>query len=142
MGQGDFGVEGKPGAHYSMVKDTCVACHMGGDAANHTNEPQLATCVTCHADAKDFNINGYLDTFEKDFKALEEGLLAKGLITKNADGTFSNVTKNADGSAVVLDAPQAQALFFYHLIEEDGSEGIHNPTYFKALMAASLEALK
>jgi hypothetical protein len=28
MGLGDFGVEGKPGAHYSMVENTCVGCHM------------------------------------------------------------------------------------------------------------------
>jgi hypothetical protein len=33
-------------------------------------------------------------------------------------------------------------LFFYNLVHEDGSEGIHNPTYFKALVAAALEALK
>jgi hypothetical protein len=142
MGQGDFGVEGKPGAHYSMVKDTCVACHMGGESSNHTNVPQLATCVTCHADAKDFNINGYLEAFEKDMKTLEEALLAKGLLAKDDKGVISNVVKNADDSAVVLDAPQAQALYFYHLVEEDGSEGIHNPTYFKTMMKAALEALK
>lgn len=141
MGAGDFGVEGKPGAHYSMVENTCVACHMGESDA-HGFEPQLATCVACHADAEDFNVNGYLDKFEEDFKTLEAKLVEKGLLTANADGTFTNVTKNADDSPVVLDAPQAQALFFYHLVEEDGSEGIHNPTYFKALMEMALAALE
>jgi hypothetical protein len=134
MGAGDFGVTGKPGAHYSMVKDTCVGCHMG-EGANHTNEPQIATCTKCHADAEDFNINGYLDAFETDYAALEEALLAQGLLSKGEDGTIATVPGT-------YDAGPAKALFFYNLVHEDGSEGIHNPTYFKALMAAALEAIQ
>jgi hypothetical protein len=84
----------------------------------------------CHADAEDFNVNGYLTDFEEDYKTLEAALLAKGLI--NEDG--ATVAKNADGSPVILEAGPAQALFFYNLVHEDGSEGIHNPNYFNALM--------
>jgi hypothetical protein len=141
MGGGDFGVEGKPGAHYSMVENTCAGCHMG-ESNDHTFAPQLSTCVKCHADAKDFNVNDYLTKFEEDYKALEAKLLEKGLISQNADGTFATVTKNADGSPVILDPGPAQALFFYNVVHEDGSEGIHNPTYFKALMEHAMEMLK
>jgi hypothetical protein len=140
LGAGDFGVEGKPGAHYSMVENTCVGCHMGESDA-HGFEPQLTVCQTCHADAENFDINSYLTTFEEDYKALEAKLLEKGLISQNADGTYATVTKNADGSPVLLDPGPAQALFFYNLVHEDGSEGIHNPNYFKALMENALAAL-
>jgi hypothetical protein len=136
MGAGDFGVEGKPGAHYSMVENTCVGCHMGESSA-HGFEPQLAVCQACHADVTDFNVNDYLTTFEEDYKKLEDALKAQGYI----DDAGATVTKNADGSPVILDKGPAEALFFYNLVHEDGSEGIHNPTYFKALMKNALEAL-
>jgi hypothetical protein len=131
MGSSGFGVEGKPGAHYSMVKDTCVACHMGGDAANHTNEPQLATCVACHADAKDLNINGTQEAIAKSMEELKAALTAKNLLDKDGNpvpGTYDEKT--------------ASALWNYETILEDGSGGLHNPTYAKALIEAALAALK
>jgi hypothetical protein len=135
-GAGDFGVEGKPGAHYSMVENTCVSCHMG-EGQVHTFEPQLTTCQACHADVEDFNVNDYLTEFEEDYAKLEAALIAQGLI----DEEHNTIWKNADGTPIVVEAGPAQALFFYNLVHEDGSEGIHNPNYFKALMKMSLEAL-
>ena len=132
-----LGVEGKPAAHYTNVEDTCVGCHMG-EAANHRFLPQVATCASCHTDAEDFDINGSVTAFEAKVEELKAALVAKGLM--NEDG--SNVLTDAAGNPVQLDAPQAAALFVYHLIEEDGSDSIHNPVYFNALVDASLEALK
>jgi hypothetical protein len=134
MGLGDFGVEGKPGAHYSMVENTCVGCHMGESDA-HGFEPQLTACVACHADAENFDINGYLTKFEEDLKTLEAGLVAKGVLAPAEDGTMATVPGT-------YDAALSQALFFYNTVHEDGSEGIHNPTYFKALMENALAAVK
>ncbi len=134
-----LGVEGKESTHYSKVEDTCVGCHMGGgETANHRFLPQVATCVECHADAESFDIDGSVTAFEAKVEELKAALVAKGLM--NDDGT--NVLKDAAGNPVQLDPPQAAALFVYHLIEEDGSESIHNPTYFNDLVDASLEALK
>ena len=110
---------------------------MGADA-NHRFEPQVAACVACHADAESIDINGAVTAFEEKVVALKAALVAKGLM--NEDGT--NVLKNADGTPVQLDPPQAAALFTYHLIEEDGSNSVHNPNYFNALVDASLEVLK
>jgi hypothetical protein len=138
---GPLGVEGKPASHYTMVKDTCVGCHMG-DGRNHRMAPQLSTCVACHADATDYNVNGAVTAFEEKVAQLHDALIAKGLMTENADGTVSNVLKDAAGNPVQLDPPQAAALFTYHLIEEDASKGVHNPNYFNALVDAALEALK
>ena len=141
MGLGDFGVTGEPSAHYNKVENTCAGCHMG-EAGDHTFAPQLSSCQSCHEGVEDFNVNGYLTEFEEKYAELEAALLAKGLIKANEDGTFSTVAKNADGSPVLLDAGPAQALFFYNLVHEDGSEGIHNPVYFTALMENALAALK
>ena len=141
IGAGDFGVEGKPGSHYTKVEDTCVGCHMG-EGDSHSFTPQLAACQSCHDGAEDFNVNDYLTGFDAKYAELEAALLAKGLIADNGDGTFSTVTKNADGSPVLLDPGPAQALFFYNLVHEDGSHGIHNPAYFDALMENALAALQ
>lgn len=134
MGLGDFGVEGKPGAHYTMVENTCVGCHMG-DGKVHTFEPQLAKCQTCHADAENFDVNGFLTKFEEKYAELEAALLAKGMIAKADDGTISTVPGT-------YEAGPAQALFIYNLVHEDGSEGIHNPNYYMALLEHALEMLK
>jgi hypothetical protein len=132
-----LGVDGKPGAHYAMVENTCVGCHMG-EGKNHRFLPEVAACVACHADATSTDINGAVTAFEEKVVQLHDALVAKGLL--NDDGT--NVLKNADGSPVQLDPPLAAALFTYHLIEEDGSNSVHNPNYFNALVDASLEVLK
>jgi hypothetical protein len=129
-----LGVEGKPGAHYSMVENTCVGCHLG-DGKNHTFEPQLSTCVKCHADAENFDINGYQTAFEEKVKELEAALLAKGLLSANADGSYSSVPGT-------YDATTAGPLFAYGYIEEDASMGIHNPSYFTALVDAAIAAVK
>ncbi|MBM3144224.1 MAG: hypothetical protein FJ010_04480 [Chloroflexi bacterium] len=134
VGAGDFGVVGEPGAHYAMVQDTCVGCHMSGETANHSNDPQLTTCQACHADAESFDVNGYLTAFEEKYAELEAALVDKGMLTVNEDGTTSGV------EGTYATGP-AQALFFYNLVHEDGSEGIHNPAYFTALLENALAAL-
>jgi len=106
-----------------------------GDGASHSFEPQLATCQGCHEGVEDFNVNGFLTGFEEKYAELEAALLAKGMLSKAADGTISTVPGTYE------EGP-AQALFFYNLVHEDGSEGIHNPVYFTALMDNALAALK
>jgi hypothetical protein len=108
-----------------------------GEGRNHRFLPDVATCVTCHADAESTDINGAVTAFEEKVAQLHDALVTAGLM--NEDG--SNVLRNADDSPVQLDPPQAAALFVYHLIEEDGSNSVHNPTYFNALVDAALEAL-
>jgi hypothetical protein len=119
-----------------MVENTCVGCHMG-EADNHGFTPQVSSCVACHADAESNDVNGAVTAFEAKFAELHDALVAAGLM--NDDG--SNVLRNADDTPVQLDPPQAAALFVYHLVEEDGSMSIHNPSYFNALVDAALAAL-
>lgn len=128
---GAGGVEGKPAAHYTTVKDTCQACHMGGESVNHTFTPNVANCVTCHADAKNFDMNGVQTTIEEKLAEVKAALQGKGLL-------------DADGVIVVGDYPEAQAaaLWNYLFVEEDKSMGVHNADYANALLDYALEALK
>jgi len=133
-----LGVEGKPGAHYSMVENTCVGCHMGGsETANHRFRPEVTACVACHADAESLDVNGAVTAFEEKYAELHDALVAEGLL--NEDG--SPVTKNADGTPLLIDTKPAAALFVYGALEEDASKGVHNPNYAKALIEAALAAL-
>jgi hypothetical protein len=129
MGSGGFGVEGKPGAHYSMVENTCVGCHMG-EADNHLFEPQMASCVACHADAENYDVNGAQTFVAEEMERLKAALQAAGLVDE-------------EGAVIpgTWDEAQATALWNYGVIEEDASHGVHNPTYVKALLEAAFAAL-
>jgi hypothetical protein len=122
-------VEGSPSGHATLVENTCVSCHLG-ENDNHLFEASIASCTGCHADAEDFDINGTQTKVEEMTTELEELLVAKGMWE--------------DHPVVgVYPAAEAQALWNYIFIAlEDSSMGVHNPTYTKALLEASIDALK
>ena len=129
-----LGVDGKASPHMG-VENTCVGCHMG-EGKNHTfkAEAQLATCVKCHSDATSTDVAGFPTELAAKVKQLEDALLAKKLIVSGAEGYAA-----VPGT---YDAKTSGAIFAYFLYEEDGSQGIHNPAYFTALVDAALAALK
>ena len=127
-GAGD--VEGSPSAHATMVEDTCVACHLG-EGDNHTFEPEVEACVECHADAESLDINGVQTEIQEALDELEVALLAAGWLDEEGHPAVE-----------FIPAPEAYALWNWIFIaHEDGSLGVHNPAYTRALIAASLEAL-
>ncbi len=127
-----LGVQGTASPHMA-VPDTCVGCHMG-DAKNHTFQAEVGSCVKCHADATDTNVDGKPTELADKAKQLEDALLAKKLIAQGAEGMQA-----VPGS---YDAKTAGAVFAYFLFEEDGSLGVHNPAYFGALLDAAIAAVK
>lgn len=128
-GAGD--VVGRPGAHAMLVRDTCVTCHIGKDM-NHDFEPDVSACVSCHSDAEDFDIDGLQTEVAALIAELGELLEAKDLLDEEGEPVVG-----------VYPAAQASALWNYILIEiEDGSLGVHNPGYTKALLEASIAALQ
>jgi len=133
LGVAGAGAEGSPSAHYTMVENTCVTCHMG-EGASHTFEPNVTACQACHADAENFDINGVQTEVEAMVDELGEKLLALGLINENGP----------DGHPIVTEAPENQAIALYNWIyvaHEDKSMGVHNAAYAKALLQAGLDAL-
>jgi hypothetical protein len=131
LGIGGAGsVVGSPGAHNMLARNTCVTCHIGKDAS-HTFEPQLSSCLDCHQEAEDFDIGGVQTEVAVLIAELGELLEAKGMYH--------------DGHPVVgtYPAAEAQALWNYiFILVEDGSLGVHNPGYTKALLEDSIAALK
>jgi hypothetical protein len=124
-GAGD--VQGNPGAHYTMVADTCVACHLG-ESDDHTFEPSVSACTACHADAEDLDINGVQTEVQTMLDELEEYLVGAGLLDE-------------EGHPAVMSVPEAEAVALWNWIfiaHEDGSLGVHNPSYTKALLEAAL----
>jgi len=128
VGAGD--VTGSPSPHYKAVTDTCVTCHLGSDA-NHTFEPTVAACQECHADATNFDVNGAQTEIQGMLDDLKAALTTKGLL-------------DANGNPVVGSYPEAQAdaLWNWLYIDQDSSKGVHNAPYAKALLQASLDAMK
>ena len=127
-GAGD--VTGSPAGHYTLVENTCVGCHMG-EGANHTFEPDIASCTGCHADAENFDINGLQTEVQEMLDELEAGLVALGWL-------------DDEGHPAVASVPEAQAAALWNWIyiaHEDKSLGVHNPAYTKALLEAGLAAL-
>jgi len=128
-GAGD--VAGGPGAHAMLVKGTCVTCHVG-KGMNHTFEPSVSACVTCHSDATNFDVDGLQTEVAALIAELAELLKGKGLLDEEGHPVVGNYP-----------AAQASALWNYILIEiEDGSLGVHNPGYTKALLEASIAAMQ
>ncbi len=126
-------VEGSPSMHYQLVEDTCVACHMG-EGANHTFEPEVDRCQSCHADAEDFDINGVQTQVAALVDELGELLVAEGVLSENGP----------DGHPTVTEAPEnvATALWnWIYVAHEDKSMGVHNSDYTIALLEAGLEAM-
>ncbi|MHC4329683.1 MAG: hypothetical protein ACYSWW_16340, partial [Planctomycetota bacterium] len=128
LGLGGAGeVVGKPSFHTKMVADTCVTCHIGPDM-DHSFVAN-AGCAECHGE--DFDNDSKQAEVEALIVQLHDLLEAKGLYH--------------DGHPVVgiYPAAQAEALWNYIFIAiEDASLGVHNPSYTRDLLNASIAALQ
>lgn len=145
-GAGD--VIGFPSAHSMLVRDTCVACHIGKDF-NHTFEPAVSACVVCHSDATNLDIDGVQTEVAALIAELRDLLLAKDLLSAETeyeigeDGVIEEVVHGYHPVVGVYPAAESSALWNYIMIEiEDGSLGVHNPDYTIDLLKASIAALQ
>jgi hypothetical protein len=126
-------ITGKISAHYSMMENSCVDCHMG-DAGNHRFEPQITTCQLCHVDAESYDINGMQTGIKARIDQLGEILVAEGVLSENSP----------EGYPIVTQAPEevARALLnWLYIVKGDKSLGVHNPLYTNALLDISFEEI-
>lgn len=131
LGIGGAGVEDAPGAHSMFVEDTCVTCHIGQNYT-HTFAPAVSACVACHTGAKNFDIDGVQTEVAALIAELKELLIAKGLLDEEGEPVVG-----------LYPAAQASALWNYiFIVIEDGSLGVHNAGYTKAMLEAGIAALQ
>jgi hypothetical protein len=133
LGVAGAGAEGAPHAHYEMVENTCVGCHMG-EGQSHTFAPEVEACQGCHSGAENFDINGVQTEVQAQLDEIGAALVAAGVLSENTP----------EGHPTVEEAPEGLATALYnwlYIAHEDKSLGVHNPDYTRALLEASLAAL-
>lgn len=128
--------------HQNVLKNSCVDCHMGkafgAQAGGHTmkmkyNEgttDNIAVCVGCHADAKNFDFYGTQTEVKALMAQLKEKLLAKNMVD---DAGYAK--------AGTYPSLHTAALYNYRWVYADHSYGIHNPKYITAVLKNSISAL-
>ncbi|PKK84261.1 MAG: hypothetical protein CVT49_04650 [candidate division Zixibacteria bacterium HGW-Zixibacteria-1] len=139
--------------HYNVDdNNACIGCHMGnpethvgyrigGHSFNMVDEESGATlvgiCQGCHPDAVDYDyddIQTDVLTLLEDLKLL---LFDAGILVE--DGTPPDTII---GDAILADKDLAGALYNYVLVEEDRSEGVHNPAYIVDLLETSINYME
>jgi hypothetical protein len=163
-GAGGYHFAGRTyGSSTHQEKLGCVDCHMpevtaNGRSANHSFYPQVAACVSCHANATNFDINGGKSQTQAALFELQKALNDAGYLTRSTaapylplssreltDGAFAlDKTRpggGADGGNIVMTANLAGALYDYLIVARDASLGAHNPRYTRQLIFDAYFAL-
>lgn len=122
---------------------SCVGCHMApftNKQGGHSYIPSVAACNACHGGTAitDYNYGGVQSDVVAKLDQLRDKLVELGAIIKT---TVDGVDTYAPADKKKVPMVQAQAIFNYYGIEEDRSEGVHNPKYVRALLVNTLEAL-
>jgi len=147
-GAGGYEISGsvqyESSVHGALIDDGCITCHMadayGSQAGGHTmnmaydyhgsSVPNTAGCnsASCHPGLSSFDYNGA----QTEIKSLLDEL--KNLLVEN------NIVDDTDHPVVgKVSVDKAGALMNYLMIINDGSYGVHNPGYTKALLQNSIE---
>jgi hypothetical protein len=157
-----------PGKTYGtsthQLKLSCVNCHMppvadNQNVADHSFQPDLSVCLTCHAGVTSFDVNGGQTLDATEMSELEADLNAAGFLTRATAAPYGPIADagvaadlfasdfarggatTSDGGALGLSAPQAGALYNFFLIAKGGGGGVHNPKYTQQLIFDSVFAL-
>jgi hypothetical protein len=148
-------IQNQESPHLTATEDACVTCHMqkltrsGNVQANHTFKMDSAgvkdlvgVCRDCHPgintfdDIKahwDYDHNGVTEGFQTEIKGLLD-TLAKSLPKDAVTGLPITTNTSADSLAVKNKLPVVIGLWNYNTIKNDGSFGIHNPSYVRDVL--------
>lgn len=148
LGEGGMAVSGSPSAHYTMVEETCVGCHMGEGEFNHTFKPNVSRCQACHADLADFDNKGVQTEVEAMVEELHAKFVGLKLLNPETDlwGIYDSTTdtwSNPSATApLTVTEEVANAMWNYKFVVYDKSMGVHNSAYTKTLLQQALDALE
>lgn len=143
-----------PGSAHTELESGCVSCHMAAAGegldplavGGHTfrvktkgEDPAVLNarpCQPCHAGMA-------IDRLEES-QARVRNLLADlgALLPQKPHPTDPDATEPKYPSDPSLTPVQARASYNYWLVQKDGSLGVHNPRYTRALLEASIEELR
>jgi hypothetical protein len=125
------GVDGSNSTHKTAG---CATCHMHRSGtngkANHTWEPSVDACKTCHAGATSFDVDGKQTEIDGLIAQLKTLLTTSGLLAANGNPVL--------GTYPIDDAG---ALYNYLIIVEDKSHGVHNYAYIKAILQEGISLM-
>jgi len=146
---------------------SCVNCHMSesSDAStgDHTWNPTLDACNKCHTGTTAYDRNGFqTETLANvaTIKALLANITGQKIAVTGQDADGKDIYEGvfeADGVTPVMftgltdrgriqpgiyDYGDYQAYWNFNFIEEDLSEGVHNPDYTEALLLNSIQHLQ
>lgn len=135
---GEGGASDTPGLRmaHASVPGQCVHCHMvkkeaegeGSTAmSGHQFKPNTAACSTCHANMGDVLKTGLQESIKASLAALKTRLDAWGNWEYSGNGGIQ------EQETVPTEIKQARHNYYY--VISDGSYGIHNAAYARALIA-------
>lgn len=154
-------------AEHTQVDNTCAGCHMlpteDGFPSHTFQVTDVAeACGECHDDLKsedtstvpeipakaDYDGNGETQSFQQEVAGLMTAL--EDAITSAMDGASYSVERGAivfeRGGTTIQPTPEIPdnaylAIYNHYMIEQDGSQGMHNPEFTVDLLQESYEAL-
>lgn len=152
------------GTSTHQVKLACQDCHMpdvatNANVPNHSFYAQVSACTQCHSGATSFDIGGGQGQMKAALAELEKALSDAGYLTRATSPPYDALTASqigdgnwaldktrptggAGGTAPVLTAAQAGALYNFIIVARGGAGGIHNPKYVRQLIFDSYVAIK
>ena len=126
-----FGVGGYTASAGSVMsahkRAGCVGCHMGeteGTNGGHTMKATLNGCTYCHTSATDFDIDGTQTEIHAAEEEVATALVATGILNESHGAVVGVYHKDV-----------FEAYWNYKIVHYDGSAGVHNPAYTRALLA-------
>lgn len=142
---------------HTTITNGCITCHMASPfgiiAGGHTmkviyeNEGSesinITGCVACHSGKTAAQMLTKVQATQTEVQTLmdelEAALVAKGWYDSTLD-LWKIPTTGA--KAIKVNVKEAKAMYNFKFIWEDRSLGVHNPTFAKALLQNSLEAVQ
>ena len=123
---------------------SCVGCHMSESTVategGHTWAASVDACITCH-DTMTALPTG-TSSFTTNFPILHDLLVAKGYISESGSVLGASGSNAGSSNPLVVPVKDAQAIWNYKTLQEDNSQGMHNPKYTDALLKNSIEYLQ
>lgn len=109
----------------------CVGCHMG-EEANHTFEPDVDRCQSCHSGAEDLDMNGMPTKMEAAIHAIAEEFVNLGFLETTDHVHYDATASSSDPN--VMTGVQFSAFWNYQVLHADHGSLYHNPPYTKAII--------